>query len=106
MHSKRKWVEDIAFRIFLLIFKVPYVNQSAVTVQDKFSLHRTYIIFRTLGLRHLTVVNNQSHVVGIITRKDLMGFSMEEKLHSKMIASLNQDETENDQQQEIVNVPI
>ena len=58
----------------------PYVNQSAISIPSKFSLHRTYIIFRTLGLRHLTVVDDHNHVVGVITRKDLMGFSMEEKL--------------------------
>lgn len=58
----------------------PYVNHSAASIPESFSLHRTYIIFRTLGLRHLTVVNNQNQVVGIITRKDLMGFKMEEKL--------------------------
>jgi chloride channel 7 len=58
----------------------PYVNQSAVSIPDKFSLERTYIIFRTLGLRHMTVTDELNHVVGIITRKDLMGFNMEEKL--------------------------
>ncbi|PIK45697.1 hypothetical protein BSL78_17446 [Apostichopus japonicus] len=58
----------------------PYVNHSATSIQESFSLHRTYIIFRTLGLRHLTVLNGQNQVVGIITRKDLMGFRMEEKL--------------------------
>eukprot|EP00058_Branchiostoma_floridae_P008472 XP_002593960.1 hypothetical protein BRAFLDRAFT_68603 [Branchiostoma floridae] len=58
----------------------PYVNQSALSVRDNFSLHRTYIIFRTLGLRHLTVVDETNKVVGIITRKDLMGFQLEESL--------------------------
>lgn len=56
------------------------MNQSAVAIPDKFSLHRTYIIFRTLGLRHLTIIDCHNHVVGIITRKDLMGFKMEEQL--------------------------
>jgi len=60
----------------------PYVNHSAPTVQESFSLHRTYIIFRTLGLRHLTVVDKRNRVKGIITRKDLMGFQMEERIHS------------------------
>ncbi|XP_022809140.1 chloride channel protein A-like [Stylophora pistillata] len=59
----------------------PYVNHSAPTVQETFSLHRTYIIFRTLGLRHLTVVDKRNRVRGIITRKDLMGFQMEERIH-------------------------
>ncbi|XP_076814080.1 chloride channel protein C-like [Clavelina lepadiformis] len=64
-----------------------YLNRSCVTLPHTFSLHRTYIIFRTLGLRHLPVVDEQNHVVGIITRKDLMGFRLEEKLHNKPISS-------------------
>ncbi|GFY51279.1 chloride channel protein [Trichonephila inaurata madagascariensis] len=59
---------------------VPYANKSAVHVQEDFSLHRAYIIFRSLGLRHLVVVNEKNEVVGIITRKDLMGYNIEEKL--------------------------
>ncbi|XP_041376140.1 chloride channel protein C-like [Gigantopelta aegis] len=58
----------------------PYVNQSALAIQEKFSLQRTYILFRTLGLRHLTVVDSMNRVMGFITRKDLMGFSMQEKI--------------------------
>jgi len=57
-----------------------YINRSAMSVPERFSLHRTYNIFRSLGLRHLTIVDNNFHVTGIITRKDLMGFSIEEKL--------------------------
>lgn len=51
-----------------------------MTVHANFSLQRTYNIFRTLGLRHLTVVDLRNRVVGIITRKDLMAFRLEEKL--------------------------
>ena len=83
----------------------PFVNTSIMTVHTRFSLHRTYNIFRKLGLRHLVVVDdnykvtcviwNQSlfaimnrtltilincKVAGIITRKDLMAFNIEEKL--------------------------
>ena len=35
---------------------------------------------RSLGLRHLVVANGSNEVEGIITRKDLMGFSLEDKL--------------------------
>lgn len=62
------------------ILQEPYVNKSAVSVQAHFSLQRTYIIFRSLGLRHLTVVDLQNQVVGIITRKDMISFQLEEKL--------------------------
>jgi len=51
-----------------------------VSIPGKFSLERTYIIFRTLGLRHMSVVDELNRVIGIITRKDLMGFNMAEKL--------------------------
>lgn len=56
-----------------------------MTVKSDFSLHRTYIIFRTLGLRHLTVTSIDGYeVAGIITRRDLMGYSLEAKLdHTK-----------------------
>lgn len=57
-----------------------YINDSALSVQSNFSLHRAYIIYRTLGLRHLTVVDRCNRVVGMITRKDLMGFNLEEKI--------------------------
>jgi len=40
-------------------------------------------MFRTLGLRHLTVVDMANRAVGIITRKDLMGFSLDEKLEQR-----------------------
>ncbi|XP_066289417.1 chloride channel protein D-like isoform X1 [Branchiostoma lanceolatum] len=69
----------------------PYVNQSALSVRDTFSLHRTYIIFRTLGLRHLTVVDETNKVVGIITRKDLMGFHLEEALAAILLEQQEQN---------------
>ncbi|KAM8966882.1 chloride channel protein C-like [Pelodytes ibericus] len=62
----------------LFINLEPYINKSAVSVQSHFSLQRTYVVFRTLGLRHLTVVDLQNRAVGIITRKDLI--SLERKL--------------------------
>ncbi|XP_078602294.1 chloride channel protein B-like isoform X1 [Branchiostoma floridae x Branchiostoma japonicum] len=68
----------------------PYVNQSALCVRDNFSLHRTYIIFRTMGMRHLPVVDSGNHMVGVITRKTLMGFSLEERLTSKLQSELKQ----------------
>ena len=63
----------------------PYINRSAPRIDENFSLHRTYIVFRTLGLRHLTVVDMANRVVGIITRKDLMGFNLEEKLVNRKL---------------------
>jgi len=56
-----------------------------MSVQAHLSLQRTYIIFRTLGLRHLTVVDLQNQVVGVITRKDLMPFPLEERLRLQLV---------------------
>ncbi|KAK2527805.1 chloride channel protein C [Columba livia] len=68
----------------LFINLEPYVNKSAMSVQAHFSLHRTYIIFRTLGLRHLTVVDLKNRVVGVITRKDLMPLPLAERLRLRL----------------------
>lgn len=73
-------------------FQEPYVNQSAFSVPDKFSLERTYITFRTMGLRHMAVVDENNHVIGVITRKDLMGFNMEEKLTMKISRTQSQED--------------
>jgi hypothetical protein len=44
-----------------------FVNQMFL-----FSYQRTYGMFRTLGLRHLCVINKYNQVVGIVTRADLV----------------------------------
>lgn len=49
-----------------------HMDQSAFCVLDTTSLSRTYQLFRTLGMRHLVVVNKDNRVVGMITRKDLI----------------------------------
>ncbi|CAI9742196.1 channel C-like [Octopus vulgaris] len=58
----------------------PYINQSAMCIPERFSLYRTYIIFRSLGLRHLVVTDDKNSVVGMITRKDLMDFNLVAKI--------------------------
>lgn len=42
------------------------------------SLQRAYILFRNMGLRHLVVVDEHNRVRGIVTRKDLLGFKLDE----------------------------
>jgi len=42
------------------------------------SLERAYIMFRNMGLRHLLVVDEHNRVKGIVTRKDLLGFKLDE----------------------------
>lgn len=49
-----------------------FMNPSPYSVHERTSVPRAFQIFRALGLRHLLVVNNDNHVKGIITRKDLI----------------------------------
>lgn len=79
-----KYVETPHFKEVYIDLE-PYVNRSASRIDENFSLHRTYIVFRTLGLRHLMVVDSANRVVGIITRKDLMGFNLEERLVNRKL---------------------
>ena len=46
-----------------------YMSISVHKIDEDFSLHRTYILFRTLGLCHLVVTDIRNRVVGVITRK-------------------------------------
>uniref|UniRef100_A0A383VWF9 Chloride channel protein n=1 Tax=Tetradesmus obliquus TaxID=3088 RepID=A0A383VWF9_TETOB len=55
----------------------PYVNPSYYVVQEDTSLAKVYTLFRSLGLRHLAVIPRASSVVGVITRHDLLGSSLE-----------------------------
>ncbi len=55
----------------------PYVNSSAVRVDENFSLLRAYMVFRTLGLRHLIITDAANQARGIVTRKDLLGYRLD-----------------------------
>ncbi|GAM27628.1 hypothetical protein SAMD00019534_108040 [Acytostelium subglobosum LB1] len=50
----------------------PYMNLSSLVANETFSFQEAYQIFRTIGLRHLPVVNKRNQVVGMMTRKDLL----------------------------------
>mmetsp|Transcript_10749 Transcript_10749/g.14032 ORF Transcript_10749/g.14032 Transcript_10749/m.14032 type:complete len:140 (+) Transcript_10749:2-421(+) len=49
----------------------PYMNSGALTVHHSVNMSRVHLLFRALGLRHLTVVNTANNVIGIITRQEL-----------------------------------
>ena len=50
----------------------PFMNRSQLVVYADFSCSVAFRLFRSMGLRHLVVVNAMNKVVGIITRKDLL----------------------------------
>ncbi|KAL0585514.1 hypothetical protein ABG067_004655 [Albugo candida] len=49
----------------------PYLNPTPHTVQEQTPVPRAFRLYRSLGLRHLVVLNRRNEVCGIITRKDL-----------------------------------
>jgi len=58
----------------------PYMNMGLFSLPKHFCLRDVYHIFRTLALTHIIVVEEKNTVIGIITRKDLLG---EKLLHRK-----------------------
>ena len=50
----------------------PVLNTSSYTVNDKMSILRAYNLFRTMGCRHMVVVDISNKVVGMLTRHDLV----------------------------------
>lgn len=50
----------------------PYMDASPTTAHVNTPLPRAFKLFRSLGMRHMLVVNNCHDVVGIVTRHDLV----------------------------------
>mmetsp|Transcript_25195 Transcript_25195/g.54838 ORF Transcript_25195/g.54838 Transcript_25195/m.54838 type:complete len:95 (+) Transcript_25195:1-285(+) len=57
----------------------PYMNIAPLSVQEECSVWKAHLYFRTMGLRHLPVVDIYNCVRGIITRKDFMALIEEEE---------------------------
>lgn len=49
----------------------PYMDCAPFALSSLASIQRAYRMFRTLGLRHLCVINMSNQVVGMLTRKNL-----------------------------------
>ncbi|XP_029344570.1 H(+)/Cl(-) exchange transporter 7-like isoform X1 [Acyrthosiphon pisum] len=67
----------------------PYMNSAPYIVRLETSLSRTFRLFRTLGLRHIVVINNTNEVVGIVTRKDLAKFRLWRKAATMGLKEVN-----------------
>uniref|UniRef100_A0A7S2G648 CBS domain-containing protein n=1 Tax=Octactis speculum TaxID=3111310 RepID=A0A7S2G648_9STRA len=59
----------------------PYVDMSSHTVSEGFSLKATYVLFTSMGLRHLVIVDVFNRVRGIITRHNLLEENLNMCLH-------------------------
>ena len=78
----------------------PYINTSAPSVPLGFSLGRADALFVTLGLRHLVVVDAHNRVRGILSRKDLLGFRLDEAAARTAAAAARAAAGAADQQQQ------
>jgi len=68
-------VDDLGLRpddLDLYVNLKPYVNEAALVTLQNTSLRRVSRLFRSMGLRHLLVVESCPKVVGMITRKDII----------------------------------
>ena len=62
----------------------PSMDTSAFCVPESFSAGRAYTLFCALGLRALTVVDPSNEVVGVLTRKDLMPYRLEDAVEGAL----------------------
>ncbi|XP_050541566.1 H(+)/Cl(-) exchange transporter 7-like isoform X1 [Daktulosphaira vitifoliae] len=67
----------------------PYMNVAPYIIRLETSLPRTFRLFRTLGLRHIVVINNTNEVVGMVTRKDLARFRLWRKAATMGLKEIN-----------------
>ena len=66
-------IEDLTENVKKRIVDLtPYVDKHPLTVHNEYPLVKVYTLFRSLGLRHLCVVDDDNKVQGILTRKELM----------------------------------
>uniref|UniRef100_A0A8C9SKG9 Chloride channel protein n=1 Tax=Scleropages formosus TaxID=113540 RepID=A0A8C9SKG9_SCLFO len=66
----------------MIVDVTPYMNPSPYTVSPNTHVSQVFNLFRTMGLRHLPVVNAVGEIVGIITRHNLT--------HEFLVAKLRQ----------------
>jgi CBS domain-containing protein len=76
----------------------PYIEIGHYTVNQFVSVHRTFQLFRSLGLRSLIVTDAFGRPIGMITRHDLklledVGMDEEQYVHRLSELSLNEIET-------------
>jgi len=62
-----------------------YMNLTPFIIQQNAPGDRVFRLFRTMGLRHLPVIDEKSRVVGMITRRDVV--KLEDKTQSKRVPS-------------------
>jgi hypothetical protein len=49
-----------------------WVNRSSLIVPEHMLAAQTFSLFRSMGLRHIPVINSQKHISGVVTRLELL----------------------------------
>jgi len=57
----------------------PFMNLTPYLIQKTATVERVFRLYRTMGLRHLPVIDEHGKVVGMITRRDLVNFESKTK---------------------------
>jgi chloride channel 7 len=63
-------------------------DESPITVEANFTAAQAFKLFRSMGLRHLTVIDRNFRVVGIITRRTFLKLDKDHVAMHKMADSL------------------
>ena len=61
----------------------PYLTPEPPIALKSMSVSRIFRMFRSLGVRHLCVVEDRPHLVGIISRKDVIPSAISETANSE-----------------------
>uniref|UniRef100_A0A8C4YXF0 Chloride channel protein n=1 Tax=Gadus morhua TaxID=8049 RepID=A0A8C4YXF0_GADMO len=69
----------------MIVDITPYMNPCPYTVSPNTHVSQVFNLFRTMGLRHLPVVNAVGEIVGIITRHNLTHEFLQAKLRQHYI---------------------
>ena len=64
-----------------------YADRSPITTYPHAKVARAFEVFRKLGMRHMCVVDQQGTLVGMLTRKDLMTFRINENIQVRQHAA-------------------
>uniref|UniRef100_A0A2K5LN37 Chloride channel protein n=1 Tax=Cercocebus atys TaxID=9531 RepID=A0A2K5LN37_CERAT len=64
----------------MIVDVTPYMNPSPFTVSPNTHVSQVFNLFRTMGLRHLPVVNAVGEIVGIVTRHNLTSEFLQARL--------------------------
>lgn len=64
------------------------MDTAPYTINSSSSVQRAYRFFRTMGLRHLIVLDGDHRVAGIITRKDITEHRLEHHWFSEVPSPL------------------